>query len=89
LFYSNRVVLKNYNLYYENLPESFDGYTIAQISDLHLGSFINDHKLKRAADKINKLQPDIIIFTGDLVNSKYERNKTRVCEAIEKYACTY
>ncbi|HPU46813.1 MAG TPA: hypothetical protein PLQ91_04235, partial [Bacteroidales bacterium] len=39
LFYSNRVVLKNYNIYYENLPESFDGYTIAQISDLHLGSF--------------------------------------------------
>lgn len=69
LFYSNRVVLKNYDLYYDNLPESFNGYTIAQISDLHLGSFINDHKLKRTTEKINKLQPDIIIFTGDLVNS--------------------
>ena len=83
LFYSNRVVLKNYNLYYENLPESFDGYTIAQISDLHLGSFINDHKLKIAADKINKLQPDIIIFTGDLVNSSMKEIKPEYVKQLK------
>lgn len=82
IFYSNRVVLKNYELYYDNLPDSFDGFTIAQISDLHLGSFINDHKLKRTAEKINKLKPDVIIFTGDLVNSSMKEIKPEYLEQL-------
>ena len=52
----------------ENLPESFDGYRIVHISDIHARSFEGREKhLQRAMDKINALNPDIIAFTGDLI----------------------
>ncbi len=54
----------------ENLPASFEGYKIVQISDLHLGTFGTDttyiHKMVR---QVNDLRPDMIVFTGDLVNT--------------------
>jgi len=52
------------------LPKSFDGLKIVQISDLHLGSFNYGYdKLERAIEKINHLNPDYIVITGDLVNN--------------------
>jgi predicted MPP superfamily phosphohydrolase len=52
------------------LPESFEGLRIVQISDLHLGSFNYSYdKLERAIEKINHLQPDYIVITGDLINN--------------------
>lgn len=54
----------------KNLPREFDGLRIVQISDLHLGSFNRKyHILERAVEMINKLEPDLILFTGDLVNN--------------------
>lgn len=55
---------------FKDLPETFDGLRIVHISDLHLGSFnYRFHILKRAVNKINHLKPDLIFFTGDLVNN--------------------
>ncbi len=55
---------------FSHLPEAFDGLKIVQISDLHLGSFNHRfHILDRAFSKINQLNPDLIFFTGDLVNN--------------------
>lgn len=52
----------------EDLPQSFNGYRIAQISDLHLMSFGSDTTfVSRMVDRINELHPDLIVFTGDLV----------------------
>lgn len=52
----------------ENLPESFEGYRIVHISDIHARSFEGRGKhLQRAMDKINRLEPDMIAFTGDLI----------------------
>jgi len=51
----------------EALPASFNGYRIAQISDIHTGS-IPQKLLERAVDSINARQPDLIVFTGDLQN---------------------
>jgi len=52
------------------LPKSFDGIKIIQLSDLHLGSFNYRYKtLESAIYKINHLQPDYIVITGDLVNN--------------------
>ena len=51
------------------LPKAFEGYKIAQISDLHVGTWGNDSTfLSRLVDSVNNQQPDLIIFTGDLVN---------------------
>ena len=52
------------------LPQNFNGLRIVQISDLHLGSFnYRYHILHRAIKTINSLKPDLIFFTGDLVNN--------------------
>lgn len=54
----------------KNPSESFGGLKIVQISDLHLGSFNYRYSiLDRAVKLINELEPDIIVFTGDLVNN--------------------
>ncbi|PWH85216.1 metallophosphoesterase [Brumimicrobium oceani] len=55
---------------FSQLPKSFDGLKIVQISDLHLGSFNSAFKkLEPAIEKINSLNPDYIVITGDLVNN--------------------
>ncbi len=53
------------------LPAGFDGYRIVQLSDIHIGSWAgNAAALQRMVDKVNDLQPDLIVFTGDLVNHR-------------------
>lgn len=52
-----------------DLPESFNGLRIIQISDLHLGSWASSEPLEEAVDLINREDADIVVFTGDLVNS--------------------
>lgn len=53
------------------LPQSFDGYRIVQLSDLHIGSFVgNGPAIKRLVDMVNAQHPDLIVLTGDLVNHR-------------------
>ncbi|NMA74196.1 MAG: hypothetical protein GX963_08585 [Bacteroidales bacterium] len=55
----------------EKIPTSFNHYKIVQISDLHLGSWFDRKKpIKKMVDLVNQQNPDLIIFTGDLVNHK-------------------
>ncbi|MGY5351375.1 metallophosphoesterase [Wenyingzhuangia sp. IMCC45533] len=61
--------VKNINLGFKNLPKSFDGLKIVHISDIHSGSFDNIDEVKRGVDLIKEQQPDLILFTGDLVNN--------------------
>jgi predicted MPP superfamily phosphohydrolase len=57
-------------LKFDHLPKSFDGLKIVHISDIHIGSFFNNYKaVKRGVDKVNALKPDLILFTGDMVNN--------------------
>ncbi len=55
-----------------SLPKSFDGLRIVQISDLHLGSWRLKNELETAFNRINELKPDLIFFTGDLVDIRTE-----------------
>ncbi|WP_104734725.1 metallophosphoesterase [Hanstruepera ponticola] len=65
-----RFKIHHLELPFDNLPATFNGLKIVQISDLHLGSFNHRFKiLKRAFKLTNELNPDIICFTGDLVNN--------------------
>lgn len=54
----------------EKLPEDYDGLKIVQFTDLHYGSTIHLKELKKVIKRINDQLPDIIIFTGDLVENK-------------------
>lgn len=53
-----------------NLPTAFQNFTIVQLSDLHLGSFGENYRgIHRLVKEVNALHPDIIVFTGDMVNN--------------------
>ncbi|MFN8352953.1 MAG: metallophosphoesterase [Spirosomataceae bacterium] len=54
----------------KDLPKSFDGFRIAQISDIHSGSFFNKTAVKGGVEMILKEKADVIFFTGDLVNNR-------------------
>jgi uncharacterized protein len=56
-------------LYFEDLPEAFDGFTITQISDIHSGSFDNRAAVQRGIRLAQAQQSDLFVFTGDLVNN--------------------
>lgn len=54
----------------ENLPSAFENYKIIQISDMHLGSFgLSQKRLIPLMDSINAQNPDLIVFTGDMINN--------------------
>jgi uncharacterized protein len=56
-------------IYFPDLPAAFDGFTITQISDVHSGSFDNPEKISYAIDLVNEQNSDMILFTGDIVNT--------------------
>ena len=70
----NYKVIKH-TLYFDSLPQTFDGFKVVQISDVHAGSFNNPKAIQRGIDMINKQQGDLFVFTGDLVNNKAEEIK--------------
>lgn len=53
-----------------NLPSSFDGITIAHLSDIHSGSFFNKRAVRGGVEMVLAQKPDVIFFTGDLVNNE-------------------
>lgn len=65
--YNFKVIKKK--IFFDDLPESFDGFKILQISDIHSGSFGETHKIQDAIDLINEQEFDLFLFTGDIVNS--------------------
>lgn len=70
-------------LEYENLPESFEGFRIAQISDMHLGTFDQMKRFQKGLDQLQNQKPDIILFTGDMVNSSADE-ATPYIESIKE-----
>jgi predicted MPP superfamily phosphohydrolase len=50
------------------LPRVLDGYTIAQISDIHAGLFVGERELREGLDRVREVRPDMIVVTGDLVD---------------------
>lgn len=62
--------VKRMQLSYANLPAAFKGLKIAHISDIHSGSFTNKEAVLHGVEKILKEKPDLILFTGDLVNDR-------------------
>jgi predicted MPP superfamily phosphohydrolase len=56
-------------IYYDDLPDAFDGFTITQVSDIHSGSFDNTEAVQRGIDLAKAQKSDLFVFTGDLVNN--------------------
>lgn len=62
--------VKRVKLAYNNLPAAFKGLKIVHISDIHSGSFNDKAAVQKGIDKILSEKPDLILFTGDLVNDR-------------------
>jgi len=67
--------IKRLTLTLPNLPKSFDGISIGQVSDIHSGSFFNKTAVRGGVELLMKEKPDVIFFTGDLVNNKSDEVK--------------
>jgi hypothetical protein len=65
-----RYKIRRVSLFLENLPKGFKGIKIAQISDIHSGSFDDADAVSAGVDAIMREKPDLILFTGDLVNDR-------------------
>lgn len=62
--------IRRKTVYLKNLPASFDGLRLAQISDIHSGSFFNKTAVKGGIEMLLAEKPDLVFFTGDLVNDR-------------------
>lgn len=62
--------IRRKTVYLPNLPKAFDGIKIGQLSDIHSGSFFNKTAVKGGVEMLMNEKPDVIFFTGDLVNNQ-------------------
>ena len=76
-----RYQINRLQLAFENLPDAFRGLKIVHISDIHSGSFTDKDAVRRGVNKIIQEKPDLILFTGDLVNDR----ATEMHEYIEVF----
>ncbi|MEZ4937344.1 MAG: metallophosphoesterase [Crocinitomicaceae bacterium] len=74
------------------IPKAFDGLKIVQLSDMHIGSFDDKDSVQNGFNMVNQLEPDLILFTGDMVNNManeiegYEQMLSGLKARIGKYA---
>ena len=66
----NIVQVNRYKIPIANLPPSFHGFTLAQITDLHLGFLVSESFVEGIVHRTNKLRADLIVCTGDYVHDK-------------------
>lgn len=79
-FFSARYLLETseVDVRIEDLPSGLEGFKIAQISDLHIGTTIRAGFVKKVVDRVNALQPDAIVLTGDIVDGYVDALKADI-----------
>lgn len=78
----NILFTKEYKITSDKITTEFHGLKIVQFSDLHYGSTIFEKQLNKISTEIAKLKPDIIIFTGDLIDERYINKLTKKDQVI-------
>lgn len=74
--------IKEYKIESKLIPSSFHGTKIVHFSDIHYGTTVNKKQLEKITKKINELNPDIIVFTGDLLDKNISLTKSTEEELI-------
>ncbi len=85
------LVVREYKIESEQLPESFHGFKIVQFSDLHYLTTIKEKEVEKIVNKINQLKPDIVVFTGDLIDNQKtptEKELTSLITSLNKIKAT-
>lgn len=78
-----RLVTTRYELSFENLPESFDGYRIVMLADLHFAQYGKDNS--RLLERIKREQPDIITLNGDFIEKRTKMEKGEQTAQLEPF----
>lgn len=71
----HRIDVSPSDVFLPGLPEAFDGFRIAQISDIHMDEFTEPFFVRDVVDHINRLNPDAVFLTGDFVTSQFAPQK--------------
>lgn len=71
------IEVKELELFFHNLDKEFDGYTVVQISDLHLSIYTQDSYLLKIIEILNQLNGDLLAITGDFVTSNHDLSKMK------------
>lgn len=66
------IFIKEYKIETPKIDKNMHGLKIVQFSDIHFNSNTNKDKVKMLVNKINQTKPDIVIFTGDLIDETYK-----------------
>lgn len=69
---SVKIHTREYRIINNKIPDNFNGTKIVQFSDLHYGTTMNIDNLKEIVKKINETNPDLVFFTGDLIDKNYK-----------------
>lgn len=70
--------IREYAVSSNKLPKSFDGFKIVHFTDLHYGTTIKNKEMEKLINEINDLKPDIVVFTGDLIDQHYNIKEDEV-----------
>ncbi len=79
------VKLEKVNIKLKNLKNS---YKIVQLSDIHIGGLIDENFIKELVQRVNKLKPDLVVITGDLVDIKLDQAQNAL-DALENFSSRY
>jgi predicted MPP superfamily phosphohydrolase len=86
----NQPRLQRVDIPLARLPEALDGFTIAQISDLHYDDVFSIHPIRKSVEIINRLHPDLVVLTGDFVTipefAEYLHDEKKSADAAEPCA---
>lgn len=91
-FGTSGLVTKEYSLYDTELPMEFDGIKVVHFSDLHFNRAINMEKIDAIVKEINLINPDVVVFTGDLIDKDMNINDDgydSLTEALKKINAKY
>ncbi len=69
------IIVREYANYNSYFPENLSGLKIVQFSDIHYNKYASIGKIEKIVNLINKTNPDIVIFTGDLISNDYQIDK--------------
>lgn len=91
------LMVNEYKVTSNKIPDAFHGIKVIQFSDLHYGTTVDTNYLNYIVKKINELKPDLVIFTGDLIEEDYHINNneikaitnslSKIKAILGKYAC--
>ena len=76
--------VKEYKVISSKITDSYHGLKVVQLSDVHYGTTINEKELNNIVDKINEINPDIVVLTGDLIDDRISYNKDIIINCLSK-----